>query len=396
MGHQEAGTATTYPVSFQVPDDGDAMAAATFNVAYVALADRTENLRQRYEALRTEHNAMLTANYQAPVAPYGAANLRSAFFSPATQRWYVLGLTANVRSSFNGGLTWIPETLTGAAGESPKFGDCDNAGNVVISTDTRYAFELNIATGVWSKPDVRGGAITLYNGFVQYDPINARWCIFQDGVVRTSTNRTTWTAGTAAVGWAAAFSPGLPRMGCRKSTGRLVAACIDGTTVRPGYSSNGGTSFTASTTFTTGLASATDLSVVPLGGTTWLITIGKAQAAPAAEVWKSIDDGITWTLLTSLTNTGITNVAVAGPGAGNGELPPLISTSFDNISSARTIMSLDGGATWRPLGLTSFGTTTTPKLGAWGSSNGESGCMLVAETQIFPPFRAALPAAVCT
>lgn len=55
MGHQIAGTATSYPVDFTVPDDGDAENATSVNVAFGALADRTANAKamiaHRYDTM---------------------------------------------------------------------------------------------------------------------------------------------------------------------------------------------------------------------------------------------------------------------------------------------------------------------------------------------------------
>lgn len=45
MGHQEAGNPASFPADFTIPDDGDSLEAASFNVAYEALADRTAFLK---------------------------------------------------------------------------------------------------------------------------------------------------------------------------------------------------------------------------------------------------------------------------------------------------------------------------------------------------------------
>lgn len=47
MAHQIAGNPNSFPVSFSIPDDGDARTAASVNVAFEALADRTAFIQGR-------------------------------------------------------------------------------------------------------------------------------------------------------------------------------------------------------------------------------------------------------------------------------------------------------------------------------------------------------------
>ncbi|MBX3218926.1 MAG: hypothetical protein KF795_00320 [Labilithrix sp.] len=47
MAHQISGNPGSFPVSFSIPDDGDARTAASVNVAFEALADRTALLQAR-------------------------------------------------------------------------------------------------------------------------------------------------------------------------------------------------------------------------------------------------------------------------------------------------------------------------------------------------------------
>jgi hypothetical protein len=80
MGHQYAG-APTYPVSFQIPDDGDAKTAASINVALQALGDRTTQLNRRVPS---------AANFPFR-APPGATSLYDFAFLAPLRRWVFLG-----------------------------------------------------------------------------------------------------------------------------------------------------------------------------------------------------------------------------------------------------------------------------------------------------------------
>lgn len=381
MGHQEAGDGSAYPVSFQIPDDGDSMNASSVNVAYEALADRTAWLKEWLDPLRANFDSMMALNYQAPgITGAPIFQLNTAFFVPAYECWVACGTTANVCASRVGGWSFVSETLTGAAGENCFGGDCDVNGNCVVSTDGRYIFQGVPAGGAWTKVDVRGNPVVGQIAVVTHDPTIGVWSYVQDGLCYTSTNRTAWTVRTPPAGWPNPATPGLVRAAVRKTNGVTCAMLVDGTTLRPGRSINGGVNWTAGATLTTTITSATEANLycVPdpaKGGpsTTWIYVVGKTTGSGSCEVWRSSDDGLTWVKIATFANACVLGFAAVG---------------LDNVlvgaarPQNRLIVSFDLGATWR---LAGFAMNTIVR-GAYGPGSG--GTLLLSSSTVYPPLRA--------
>lgn len=273
---------------------------------------------------------------------------RYALFAAASCKWYVLANNETVHVSLNAGITWTPETGVGivGAGENCLGGDADLGGNVVISTDTKYVFEKTESTGTWTRVDVVGGGVPSAGECqVAFDPLSGRWIWFgasgaSTTLVKTSTNRTTWTdATTKPSGSWSGVSLGLA---CKPSNGRVIAMCIGSPpgTVRVATSDNGGVNWTDRATLTTTLPGTSERTAISYSEVddSWICTLGKIATADS-EVWRSTDDGVTWTKIATFGNACLLNVACLGR--------LLVSVAVLADGSSHIVYSLDTGVTWR-------------------------------------------------
>lgn len=295
--------------------------------------------------------AVLTFVGQAPAMHFptrtsgpAAATQNGAFYDKATAKWYVLANTANVWSSVDAGASWGQETgVSGLGSEHTQRGDADTSGNVVVTTDTRYVFALNASTSTWTKVDVAGAVITRI-GHVAWTPANGgRWVhSIADLGWRTSTDRATWTAATTAPTgtWTAAVMG----VAANKTSGRVVAMGI-GTAgfLKVAYTDDGGVNWTTLADLTSTIASPSIASLSHNADEgAWYFTVGETSGAHSCEVWRSTDDGATWTKMATLANYCVRRIA--GFGA-------LLVGVASSSSRNDVVYSLDGGATWQKSGI---------------------------------------------
>ncbi len=300
-------------------------------------------------------------NFPVRLTGPGGASQNSAFFVPATCKWFVCCNTEDVRSSFDQGLTWNQESgVAGAgAGENTFDGDADASGNVVISTSTRYAFALNASTGTWTKPDVYGGAWSTV-AHVAYSPTANQWCwVGETGgviAVQVSADRATWFGSSTPLG--SSWSANALDMKANKASGRVVVVGSFGAgAIRVAYSDNGGNSWTTlASDLVTTITSPTVLHLSHNADeSAWYLVVGETSGTPSCEVWRSTDDGASWTKVATLSATCL--YRIGGFGA---LLVSVAKTSSGNF----VVYSLDAGTTWEKTGMIVEGTPNGMFVGA--------------------------------
>jgi hypothetical protein len=269
------------------------------------------------------------------------------WFNPQNRRWYVGANAEDVRSSSDGGLNWTVESgvTTAGAGENCFGGDANTNGDMVVCTDSRYIFSYGVG-GSWTKVDCFGVAITNAEGVaVVWDPVHSLWCCslgknagVEQNLIRTSSNRTSWTARTGPVGW----TYGIRRLHVKKSTGRIVGCQLSPTSnqIITSYSDDGGITWVnqSASPLTWSGNLFTELGVSYNETTnTWLITAGEIVFGAGA-VWRSTDDGVTWTKI----ETFFSHCPQRAVGVGK-----IWVTELSNSSGLVFVAySLDDGATW--------------------------------------------------
>ncbi len=353
------------------------------NVASVTLMTRRiadgiqflDAARVTAQALRGQLAAL---NYGAAVAPGGLVS--AAAYDAPRHKWYVVGGTENVRSSFDQGNTWDGASLVAAVGSDENCCaiDIDTSGNVVVATETNYVFTLNAGTFTWARVDTGIGVFSGVYNAVTYDPIANLWCWANDSLMGTSPDRATWTSRTLPTNWPVEDGYTV-NLVCKKSTGRTVGISRK-TNLRPAYSTDGGVTWTTATALTTGVTSPTESCMIYNPTTDeFIYAVGETSGTPSGEIWVSTDDGVTWTLRCTLANHCLMAIAAVGH--------LLISTIRTN---SEAVYSIDGGATWYPTG---FSVTATTR-GAFGSGDG---CALLCSSGVvYPPFRTGAPGIALT
>lgn len=347
MGHQYAG-ADTYPSDFTIPDDLDDDKAATFNVAFEALADRTTHLVTRDVAQQVQiddHQAQINDL----IARIPALNFENVGhgeylyvkYDSFSRSWIGVGGTDLVQGSANG-RDWSGGMTAGAyTAITMRVGVNENDGSlVVLGTGTGVA--ERDAAGVWTHHgSVFGYAAALgENTEVLFD--GTRWVTFYTctgGVVhiqiRSSTDRATWTSHGTGPFVAAGTAKG--RLATNK-LGRAVFVSVNGATgtSEAAVSLDGGVTFVGGAVvvaITHGFGSAAFASLE--WNTEESIFVYVVSELFASKIYTS-PDGVTWTLRRSITTVGINGIAFT-PGL-------WLATSY----ASSLIMSLDAGVTWRP------------------------------------------------
>ncbi len=301
-------------------------------------------------------------------------DLKFAAYDEANRLWYVCGNAKNVHASqdFGGWFAANELAAVGPGSEDCTWLDVDTSGNVVVATNTRYAFEKTASTGAWTRVEIAASGI---NGgkacSVVYNPVHAKWCLMAENAgggfctVWTSTNRTAWSAGTAPFGFLSTDDH--REVLCKKATGRLVSTCVSnvGTTAKVAVSNDGGTTWIRQGDLALGFAAQhAHLSYDP-DKDAWYLAVSRYSGGYQSEVWRSTDDGVTWTRRCALASSRVLRIAAIDS--------VLVSVATHALPGAivgeEVVFSVDEGATWhptgmRPMGSTALGAFTSPNAGA--------------------------------
>lgn len=359
------------------PDTGDA--AEFRNKLFYDAFVQDVNAKASIDALCTFVGQMQALSFQA-AQPFGGAEgvIQRAVFNAPKKTWYTWGSSGtsdgNIRSNVRaGGDAWsAAASVSGGAGATGCYGDVDTSGNMIITTvgnDHVYEFDGSAWTVRTTSGLATGGGHTP----VAYDPVHNLWCVLQTGAaggVRpyTSSNRTAWTLRAAVT---ASTNAAQARMACKKSTGRLVAvvAFDAGADLKVSTSDDGGITWTARTDIPNTIV-ATDAFSCSLmynaTTNTWIYVMCETTGTPTCKVWRSSDDGVTWTNVATLANHALREVAAVGY--------MLVSVT----SAGDIVYSLDDGATWKPA---AFQITGTTSIGVFA---GGGGLLAISDDAIFP------------
>lgn len=344
-----AGNPATFPPSIPLLSDATPPSASEINVPIETQTDRTAFLKAEADKVR-----FLPAFHFNYAEATGVTESSRPFFVPSTRRWY-MPAGGTLRLSRDGGNTW-PEQFgidLVIDGHDTISGDYDDGGAIVVTTEDRYVIQRSADGGSFTLIDVLGSDPGIdIDSRVVYDPVHARWvwfCAFVNALaVRHSTDRTTWTAATAPSSgtWGDDHEGGLARLACNRATGRIVAvAKVDGTatTASVATSDDGGATWTVRADIT-GLADSSDYAelVYNADEDEWLYSCGNTVTA-TSKVFRSVDGGATWTLVSTLTTWAMRSIAALGNvwyglASQSGQAPTLV-------------LSSDRGVTWRIAGM---------------------------------------------
>jgi hypothetical protein len=278
-----------------------------------------------------------------------------AAFDARLGRWYGFGTGNDVKYSDDLGEHWttaahsavstLPGTLISSAAVDPL---TSNAVFAVVSTDVsagaRYALRSAAGSVSFSQVDVTGSAATPADSRVVWEPVSGRfvflWIAAASASFYSTTGAAPWTSGGAlpSASWNSAAAPSMAVNGL----GRIVAiARSTATTWEVMTSDDGGTSWTARTDITTTLSTGTTTSLAyDSESAAWLWSVGETSGTHSSELWKSTDNGVTWTLLKSFSSVAVQGIAVDGRRVW---CAMALSASFN----PRLVYSTDEGTTWR-------------------------------------------------
>jgi hypothetical protein len=356
--------------------------AQAINYHFNAFADADQKAKDKLNEL-VEFTGQLPAINFVSRATIATLDVRHAFYSGGGDcRWYVVG--TQVRSSGNQGLTWSSSDDVAAfsAGEIPNRGAAQDNGSVVISTLSGYVFAREVTSGTWSKVDVFGSALTVTSTGVVYSSVNNLWCTVatdaSTSYVRTSPNRTTWTARTAPSGFGG-IAPAIGEFGTamavKPSTGLIMWVQRGSSAFKVSTSTNGGATWSAAASFA--LSAAFERVFLGYNETTntWMLSVGTVGGNEyTCEVWISTNDGASWTKNATLSNSRIQQPSPLGA--------VWIATAVMATGSLgdQLVYSLNEGVTWQRAGLQLL----TGSSGAW---TGAGGVLVGATDDIFVGLR---------
>ncbi len=274
-----------------------------------------------------------------------ATSVADVFWNAALEMWVYAGGTDVVKYSGDGGLTWSSSSeVAGVAATHLCYtGAADPSGNMVVLTDSTSLYDCT--AGTWAN---RSGVLftaptSAENTQVLYEPVSGTWCAhwINSGLkMATSTNRSVWTSRLGSTNMGSVCG-----MAVNPTTGRILAvSSSSSTSVYVSKSDNGGVAWADLTTLT---ADFTTAALGPVnvyfeeGTSTWWICIGLSSSL-AGNIWKSTDEGATW--------TKVLNATDFSPGSIIADGPLLIVRTKKTLSTShpyKIVYSVDSGATWR-------------------------------------------------
>lgn len=399
-----AGNAASYPANIPLPNDGEPAAAPFLNPAWQRLADRTAYLSA---ALATESAARAAADSseattraaadvalrnfvrRIPVQSFPhrgtySTGLGKAVWNPIRQRWFAVGgpdAAANiiVHSCDQGG-GWTAETLAASAVRWVDIDVDPTTGNMVAASNSTSLAVYDAATYTWSLV-----TLTQAASGVRFDPIRNMWCAVGYG----GGAHHAWTAPAASPtgAWTDNGPTGLggtnaPRVEVNKTTGRLVAWNAPlSTEISLATSDDGGVTWTARTSITSGLSSVSNVSVsIAFSSSESRALMSIAFGSQSTMYLESLDDGATWSVKATHATTGqarIGSLACFELGSGYGAC--WLSVTYQSTISSgvkpHLRVSYDGGATWLYLNR-----SPTPALS--GSSAQGTPCIAVSPNNV--------------
>jgi hypothetical protein len=274
-----------------------------------------------------------------------------AFFNPVSNSWLLCYLNETVLETPDwGGNISASVVASAGAGENSIHGNSDPDGNWVIATTSRYVFERTQSSLTVTKVDVHGGAATFDEALVVFDSVRDKWVWWarEGGAVylETSTDRTTWTLATDPT-----FSTDTSfakAMVANPTTGRILFITRNSSPNRLYIlrTDDAGTTWTSTTyvTLTSWTPDAVSLAYNEVDGA-WLLA-ASSTGDSICKVWRSTDDGVSWTEVTSLTATFITSVSAYG------DLWVACAKGFHADANTYDLLwSTDGGTTWTRAGM---------------------------------------------
>lgn len=372
----------TWWTAFPLLSDAVKPKASDLNVPLQSLGDRTAYLKSRADALEALAGRQVALNFRRVVVS-GVGQKGGAVYNRALRAWVVVGRNALVKAATDGVDRWSASSIVsvGVAGEHCLSADCDVAGNMVVTTQTRYLYQLATSPGspwsAWTKVDVWGGVPPgEVPAKVVYDPVHGRWVWFaapEAGAhkFKYSTNRTTWTAATTppvGVLWDQDYASFV--LGCHRATGRVVAMAQRsvgaGDSILVATSDDGGVTWTnqiefEALTHTFGDKFNTGLTCdESTGAWTFVQSVTYSSGARKSRVYRSTNGGVSWVLKSTLSAASLTSIAQIGD--------LLVGVASIVGNDDEVVWSTDQGATWHLAGInTSWG---DPSVGVFAGGGG--------------------------
>lgn len=288
-----------------------------------------------------------------------------AFFNNVYNAWIICGDNEVAAETLNWGESVTASIVAAAgSGENCLHGDSDPSGNTVIATATRYVFNRTKATNLVTRVDALGSAATLNEALVAYDSVRAKWVWFGravgTGYMKTSSDRTTWTNSAASPLF---YNDGTftKRMAANPTSGRILFVSYNNSpeTIYVYRTDNAGTSWAETNIPLVTLAGPEDVSLVYNVDGTWLLCASRSSNLQYTRIWRSTDDGITWTQVTALANTYFTSFAAIN------ELWVALAKTSPYTFLHELYWSSDRGVTW-----TKSGQVFDTARGVFGAAGG--------------------------
>lgn len=345
-------------------DDGDPKNAAGINTPIEAVADGVAFCQAGLATAQTEIDNLqvLTGLFRVMNWHYLSNAIVKVtsrpFYNAELGIWVVPGLEA-ILTSADGGQTLDNPAVDDMTGETATGGDADEDGDMVIAAKSRYVFRYN---GAWSRVDVYGFAGTLEDVQIVYEPNSGNWVwalySVSSHAIKVSATGATWADATVFPSGDAWGSDDyeLFRMAVNKDSGRIVATVL----TTDGVSHSGDDYFVVATSDDGGVNWTTRADIYDAGtdvaehsslvydpiGEAWYFTHGEDDT-DTSRVYRSTNNGVTWTLVSTLTAFCITSIACIES--------MLVATAIQG-TARYVVYSLDNGTTWRNTQLvTGFG-----------------------------------------
>jgi hypothetical protein len=349
-----------FPTGLTVPSDGDTpIRASDVIVPVQGVYDRTEANKLRIDALT---RSLLQLGSRNAIGTGGG----KVIYSQADGAfWAVGGASAGsdiIRHSTDR-TAWQNVTLSSSISQPFLDLDVDGSGNLVVGASGASQVMDIARSGFF--PASTATLRVLYTGTatssVVFDPVRARWCVAGNDTIGGqkvfhSTNRSSWTAATSPF-----TGSQRPRLWVNKVSGRIVGMNTNGTsTINIATSDDGGQTWTARAAVTTAATTVQSTHIDMAYGATdgvWLMAV--TNTASFTEIWRSTDDGTSWTLRTTITG----GTVVQGSGL---TVIGSIWCAFRVLGTTGIglIYSEDQGLTWRYSGWRPVGSVAEAWLAA--------------------------------